>query len=76
MIVLEIPLQETTGFTAHDIKVDLAVTFYSGEKMSLAKAAKWCGLSRLEFQKRLADKKIPLYSEEMLSLDLQAIKTF
>lgn len=54
-----------------DIILALAIQMYIDGEVSLAKAASIVGLHRIEFQKILAEKNIPLnYDIEMLENDI------
>ncbi|MBX2889625.1 MAG: UPF0175 family protein [Saprospiraceae bacterium] len=64
-MVLEIPdrVLSHSKYTVEDFKLDVAVMLYQKQVMSLARAAEWVGLSRLEFQKELKDRDIHLHYE-------------
>ena len=80
MIAVEIPesyLLSPPVYSAVDLKVDLAALLYRREKMSLAKAARWCGMSRLEFQAAMAERGIEIhFSEDDLLHDVQTLDKF
>ena len=76
-MVLEIPDQalSKSKYTAAEFRLDIAVMLYQKQVMSLARAAEWVGLSRIDFQKELKAQGIPLHydvsdlHEEMATLD-------
>jgi len=80
MITVEIPeslLLSPPAYSVKELKVDLAVLLYRRKKMSLAKAASWCGLTRLEFQSAIAERGLELhFSEEDLQHDLRTLDKF
>ncbi|MFM9946734.1 MAG: UPF0175 family protein [Saprospiraceae bacterium] len=80
MITVEIPeslLLSPPVYSAKELKVDLAVLLYRRKKMSLAKAASWSGLTRLEFQSAMAERGVELhFSEEDLQHDLRTLDKF
>jgi len=64
-MVLEIPdrVLSHSKYTVEDFKLDVAVMLYQKQVMSLARAAEWVGLSRVEFQKALKSRGIHLHYE-------------
>ncbi len=64
MVSISIPeeyLSKPKGYSEKELKIDLAVLLYRRKMMSLAKAARWCGLSRLEFQQFLDDQNVEIH---------------
>lgn len=77
-MLLEIPddILDQKEYTGTDLKLDVAVLLYQKKVITLARAARWVGMSRLSFQKILADRGIPLhYSLEDFETDLQSLKS-
>jgi len=73
-IVIPDEILEGSGLTVEDIRLDVAISLYQREKVSLGKAAEIAGMNRWEFQKELAERKIPLnYSISDLEKDFQTI---
>jgi predicted HTH domain antitoxin len=75
-MIVEIPDQviSQTGLSSKEILLKVALMFFQEEKLTLEQASKLAGLHQLEFQKELADRKIPIhYSEEDFQRDLQTI---
>ncbi len=74
-ITLEIPVDLSEQELA-EVKHDLAILLYSRQAASLGKAAKIAGLTRIEFQRLLAHRQIPInYTEADLEADLATLST-
>ncbi len=59
------------------IKIEIAILLFRHEKFSLGKASEFAGLHQFEFQKILAELKIPVhYDTDELQEDLENLKTF
>jgi len=57
------------------LRIDLAVGLYIAQKVTLGKAARYAGLSRLEFQAALAERKIDLNLDESdLDEDIESLQ--
>jgi len=70
---LEIP--DDLGITEEQARLDFAVGLYSSRSASLARAARLGGRSRLEFQRILAERGIPLaYDATDLDEDVATLK--
>lgn len=70
---LEIPAD--LGITEEQARLDFAVGLYSSRSASLARAARLAGRSRLEFQRILAERGIPLaYDAADLDEDIATLK--
>ena len=79
-ITIKIPesmLQSQSGYSIGELKIDLAVLLYKKKKMSLAQAARWCGITRLEFQSVLSEQGVDiLFTTDDLQHDLKALDNF
>lgn len=74
MLVLDIPFKSSQDYSEQDLKIDLALLLYQKRKISLAKAAEWCGLTRLEFQSAMSKRDVTLnYSVEDLRHDVAVL---
>jgi predicted HTH domain antitoxin len=75
-IVIPDEILEGSDVTVEDIRLDVAISLYQREKVSLGKAAEIAGLNRWEFQKILAGRKIPTinYTAEDLEKELKALR--
>ncbi len=70
---LEIP--GDLGLTEEQARLDFAVGLYSSRAVSLARAARMAGRSRIDFQRILAERGIPLaYDAEDLEDDIATLK--
>ncbi len=80
MVSIEIPeefLFSSPPYSVKELKVDLAVLLYKRKRMSLAKAARWCGLSRLEFQSAMSERNVDIiFSEDDLKHDIKTLDKF
>ena len=50
-----------TQLTESELKVEIAVMLFQRDKFTLAQSARFAGMTRLEFQRLLASRKIPLH---------------
>ena len=58
-----------------ELKQELAILFFRREKFTLAQAARFANMTRLQFQKSLASRKIPVhYYIEDLEHDLKTLE--
>ncbi len=72
---MQLNLPDDLGITEEQARLDLAVGLYSSRTLSLARAARLAGLSRLDFQRLLSDRGIPLaYGVEDIDHDLDTLK--
>jgi len=63
-----------SGYSEKDLKIDLAVLLYKRQVVTLARAARWVGMTRLEFQKALTERGFPInYSIEDFETDLKTL---
>lgn len=64
------------AYSEQDFKVDVAVMLYQRKVLTLARAAHWVGMTRLQFQKALADRGVTInYSVADFEIDLMTIKS-
>lgn len=66
--ILELPIDLGEDDLA-EIKQELAVVLYKRRLVSLAKGASIAGLTRLEFQRMLAERRVPLQITETDVID-------
>jgi len=77
-MTIEIPdnMIRKAGLTESGFKLELALIFFQKELFTLAQAAKFAGLHRMEFQKELGQRKIPIHygiselEEDMKTLNI------
>ena len=60
--------------TAEHIKLELAILLFQQEQLTLAQAARLVGWHRIQFQRELAKRKIPIhYGIEELKEDMKTL---
>ena len=65
---------QASGLTEEELTLEIAVSLYQREILSLGKAAVFAGLHRMAFQAALSERKVPLnYSVEDLEADLNTL---
>lgn len=77
-MLFEIPhdLIGTSGCSEKDLKVDVALLLYHRKVLTLARAMRWVGMSRLEFQKALAERGFTInYTIEDFDTDMKTLKS-
>ncbi len=57
-MVIELP---DVGMTEQELRQELAVALFQQERATLAKAARIAGISRLDFQRLLAERQIAVH---------------
>jgi len=58
-----------------ELKVDFAIFLYKSDILSLGKAAELLNISKLEFQKALKERKIPInYTIQDVDQDVETLK--
>lgn len=74
IIEIEVPdsVLKIPQYTKQDLMLDVAVALYQRRLYSLAKAARFAGLNRLEFQQVLADRQVPMPYD--LEIDLKTLQ--
>lgn len=75
IVQIEIPdsVFGTPSYSEQDLMLDLAIALYQRKLYSLAKAARFAGMNRIEFQHVLAEKHIAI--EYDLQIDLQSLQS-
>jgi predicted HTH domain antitoxin len=72
---MRIEIPDNLGVTEEQARLDVAVGLYSSRTVSLAQAARLAGLGRVDFQRVLADRGIPLaYDSEDLAEDIATLE--
>lgn len=72
---MHIEIPDDLGITEEQARLDFAVGLYSSHTASLARAARLAGRSRIDFQRILAERGIPLaYDVEDLEDDIATLK--
>jgi predicted HTH domain antitoxin len=71
---MQIEIPDDLGITEEQARLDFAVGLYSSHTASLARAARLAERSRLEFQRILAERGIPLsYGTDDLDEDIATL---
>lgn len=73
IIEIEVP-EEVSGipqYTKEDLKLDIAVALFQRKLYSLAKAARFAGLNRIEFQHILKERHVAIPYD--LDIDLKSL---
>ena len=64
-----------TGLSETQLKLEIAIHLFQLNVFTLGTAAEFCGLHKMEMQKELAKRKVPLhYDIDMLYEDIANIK--
>ncbi|MDA1190167.1 MAG: UPF0175 family protein [Candidatus Poribacteria bacterium] len=67
-------LVRATQMTEQEIKLEIALLLFEKEKLTLGQAADYLEVTRIEFQRELAKRKIPIhYGVEELRRDIEAL---
>lgn len=68
-------LLNSAGLTEAEARIEIACRLFEADKLGLWAAARWLGMSRVEFEQELLQRRIPLYkpSTEDLAADLDAM---
>ena len=75
-LVISEEVLKKANVTAQELREEIAVFLYAQKKFSLGQASDFLGITRLAFQKMLADRKIPIhYGVEDLHKDLETLKS-
>ncbi len=74
-MVIEIPdslVATGKSLPLETVQLETAFWLYQRKLVTLARAARWLGMTRLQFQKLLAERGIPIhYSREDLKMDFE-----
>ncbi|HLJ79858.1 MAG TPA: UPF0175 family protein [Ktedonobacterales bacterium] len=72
---MHIEIPDDLGVTEDQARLDFAVGLYTSRSASLARVARLAGLSRIDFQRVLAERDIPLaYDSNDLNHDIATLK--
>lgn len=75
-MVITIPnaVLKSSGLTEDQVKLGIAISLFQMEILTLAQAAKLCGLHRMQFQQELAKRKIAVhYGMDELEEDMKTL---
>ncbi len=68
----DVPLNER--LTPEEVRLELACALYARGRIGKIAAAQMAGVDFFSFQRALSERRVPLYTEQMLANDLQALK--
>jgi len=73
-VVITDEMLRAAQFDEDEFRLELAIWLYQQQRLSLGQAVEWSGMDRLEFQRHLRERGIPIhYDESDLQKDLQDI---
>ncbi len=74
-MTIELPdLPASDPLTPEEVRLELACALYARGRIGKVAAAGMAGVDFFSFQRALGERHIPLYTEQMLAGDLQALK--
>lgn len=74
-LILPEDILQATGMSEEELLQEIAILLFQKDKLTLARASRLAGLSRLQFQHLLASRQIPVHYEESdLDEDLRSLK--
>ena len=74
-MVISDDILESAHVTEAEVRSEIAVALFAGERLTLAHAARLADLPQLDFQSLLAERKVPIhYNVEELEQDLKTLK--
>ncbi|MBE7500775.1 MAG: UPF0175 family protein [Verrucomicrobiales bacterium] len=68
----DLPLNER--LTPADLRLELACALYARGRIGKVTASQLAGVDFFTFQRALSERQVPLYTEQMLASDLQALR--
>ena len=73
-MTLELPdLPASERLTAEEIRLELACALYARGRIGKVTATEVAGVDFVTFQRALTERGVPLYTQQMLASDLQAL---
>jgi predicted HTH domain antitoxin len=73
--VLPEDILHATGMSEEELRQEIAVLLFQKEKLTLARASRLAGMTRLQFQHLIASRQIPVhYDESDFDDDLKTLK--
>jgi len=74
-ILISDDILQSARLTEDELKQEIAVLLFQKEKLTLAQASRFAGMTRLQFQHLLASRKIPVhYDVAEFEEDLKTLK--
>ena len=66
---------QATGMSEEELRQEIAIVLFQKEKLTLARASRLAGMTRLQFQHLIASRQIPVhYDSADFDEDLRALK--
>ena len=73
--ILPEDILDATGMSEEELRQEIAVLLFQKEKLTLARASRLAGMTRLQFQHLIASREIPVhYDESDFAEDLRTLK--
>jgi predicted HTH domain antitoxin len=73
-VTLELPdLPAGERLTAEEIRLELACALYARGRLGKVAATEVAGVDFVTFQRALGERGVPLYTQQMLTADLQSL---
>jgi predicted HTH domain antitoxin len=74
-VTLPDELLQSATMTEAELKMELAIALFQQERLTLGQAASLVGVTQLDFQRRLATRRIPIhYDAEAMEQDLRRVR--
>ena len=74
-VIIPDELLAAARLTEPELKMELALTLFQQERLTLAQASRLAGMSQLDFQRLLADRHITIhYGKEEFQQDLETLR--
>jgi predicted HTH domain antitoxin len=73
-MMIELPdFPESEALTPEEIRLELACALYARGRMGKVAATEMAGVDFFAFQRALSERGVPLYTQEMLTSDIQTL---
>jgi len=74
-VIIELPdLPSTEGLTPEEARLELACALYARGRIGKVAATEMAGVDFFAFQRALGERGISLYTEQMLTEDMETLK--
>ena len=74
-MLIELPdLAVGEDLTPEEVRLELACALYARERIGKVTATQLAGVDFFSFQRALTERRVPLYTEQMLDSDVGALK--
>lgn len=74
-LIIPDDILDRAGMSEEELRLEVALLLFRMERLTLAQACRLSGLTRLEFQRVLADRRIPIrYGPDDLRSDLENLR--